>query len=107
MGKGATPLPRPSRGDAHRRPCRPPAPGLHRFQRRLARRLIDNESHDEVGNTDDRIARRGRCQPLANPGWPAFDLARYPEKTRGGATAHDITDLPIPAYGAVVVVRWD
>jgi hypothetical protein len=27
--------------------------------------------------------------------------------TRPDVTAHDLTDVPIPPYGAVVLVRWD
>lgn len=53
------------------------------------------------------IGVRGRYQELANTSWPAFNLAGYPEKTRGGETAHEISDVPIPSYGAVVLVRWD
>ena len=53
------------------------------------------------------VGIRGRYQELANTSWPAFNLGGYPEKTRGGQTAHDISDLPIPSYGAVVLVRWD
>ena len=49
----------------------------------------------------------GRYQELANTSWPAFNLGGYPEKTRGGWTAHQIHDVPIPAYGAVILVRWD
>jgi len=48
-----------------------------------------------------------RYQELANTSWPAFNLGGYPEKIRGGGTAHDINDVPIPSYGAVVLVRWD
>jgi 1,4-alpha-glucan branching enzyme len=53
------------------------------------------------------IGVRGRYQELANTSWPAFNLGGYPEKTRGGGTAHDISDVPIPSYGAVALVRWD
>ena len=50
---------------------------------------------------------RGRYQELANTGWPAFNLGGYPERSRGGEQAYEITDVAIPAYGAVVLVRWD
>jgi 1,4-alpha-glucan branching enzyme len=53
------------------------------------------------------IGVRGRYQELANTSWPAFNLGNYPEKSRGGDTGHDITSVSIPAYGAVVLVRWD
>jgi 1,4-alpha-glucan branching enzyme len=51
------------------------------------------------------IGIRGRYQELANTSWPLFNLGGYPEKTRGGETEHDISDVPIPAYGAIVLVR--
>ena len=61
------------------------------------------------GGSWDRydIGVRGRYQELANTSWPAFNLGGYPEKTRGGGAAHDLGDVPIPSYGAVVLVRWD
>jgi 1,4-alpha-glucan branching enzyme len=49
----------------------------------------------------------GRYQELANTSWPAFNLSASPEKTRGGDTAHQINGVSIPAYGAVILVRWD
>jgi 1,4-alpha-glucan branching enzyme len=49
----------------------------------------------------------GRYQELANTSWPAFSLGASPEKTRGGDTAHHINGVHIPAYGAVVLVRWE
>ena len=53
------------------------------------------------------VGVRGRYQELANTSWPAFNLGGYPERSRGGEAAHEITDVPVPAYGAVVLVRWD
>jgi 1,4-alpha-glucan branching enzyme len=53
------------------------------------------------------VGVRGRYQELANTSWPAFNLGNYTERTRGGDRAFDIVDLPIPAWGAVVLVRWD
>ncbi|NGZ96717.1 MAG: 1,4-alpha-glucan branching protein [Nitrospira sp. WS110] len=49
----------------------------------------------------------GRYQELANTSWPAFNLGASSEKSRGGDTAHHINGVHIPAYGAVVLVRWD
>ena len=49
----------------------------------------------------------GRYQELANTSWPVFNLGASHEKTRGGDIAHDIGGVHIPAYGAVVLVRWD
>jgi 1,4-alpha-glucan branching enzyme len=61
------------------------------------------------GSSWDRydVGVRGLYQELANTSWPAFNLGSYPERTRGGERAFDITDVPIPAYGVVVLVRWD
>jgi 1,4-alpha-glucan branching enzyme len=53
------------------------------------------------------VGVQGRYQELANTSWPAFNLGNYTERTRGGDRAFDITDVPLPAYGAVVLVRWD
>jgi 1,4-alpha-glucan branching enzyme len=53
------------------------------------------------------VGVRGRYQELANTSWPAFNLGGYPERSRGGERAHEATDIAIPAYGAVVLVRWD
>ena len=53
------------------------------------------------------VGVRGRYQELANTSWSAFNLGGYPERSRGGEAAHEITDIPVPAYGAVVLVRWD
>ena len=47
-----------------------------------------------------------RAGSIGQP-WPAFNLGGYPERSRGGEVAHEITDVPVPAYGAVVLVRWD
>src|SRR5690606_10160909 len=43
----------------------------------------------------------GRFQELANTSWPAFNFGGYVERTRGGDHAHDITQVPVPAYGVV------
>jgi 1,4-alpha-glucan branching enzyme len=61
------------------------------------------------GGSWDRydVGVRGRYQELANTSWPAFNLGGHAERTRGGEGAHDIADVPVPAYGAVVLVRWD
>src|SRR3984893_376130 len=52
------------------------------------------------------VGVRGRYQELANTSWPAFNLGNYTERTRGGDRSFDISDVPVPAYGAVVLVRW-
>jgi 1,4-alpha-glucan branching enzyme len=61
-----------------------------------------------------RTGVRGRYQELANTSWPAFNLGNYAfnlgnytERTRGSDRAFDIRDVPVPAFGAVVLVRWD
>ena len=51
------------------------------------------------------IGVRGRYRELANTSWPLFNVGGYPEKTRGGWHAHEISDVPIPAYGTVVLLR--
>jgi 1,4-alpha-glucan branching enzyme len=53
------------------------------------------------------VGVRGRYQEIANTSWPFFNLGNYPERTRGGDRAYDIVDVAIPAYAAVVFVRWD
>ena len=53
------------------------------------------------------VGVRGKYQELANTSWPVFNLGNYPERTRGGDRAYDIVDVLVPAYGAVVLVRWD
>ena len=47
----------------------------------------------------------GRYRELANSSWPAFNLGGSVERTRGGNSAHDINDVPVPAYGAVILKR--
>ena len=61
------------------------------------------------GNSWDRynVGVQGKYQELANTSWPSFNLGGYQERTRGGDAAHDITEVPVPSYGAVVLVRWD
>jgi 1,4-alpha-glucan branching enzyme len=49
----------------------------------------------------------GRYIELANTSWPIYNLNNYPFRSRGGEQAHDISDLHIPAYGAVVLKRVD
>jgi 1,4-alpha-glucan branching enzyme len=43
------------------------------------------------------VGVRGRYQERANTSYPAFSLGGYPERTRGGEVAHEITDVPVPA----------
>jgi 1,4-alpha-glucan branching enzyme len=61
------------------------------------------------GNSWDRyrVGVTGHYRELANTSWPAFNLGGYTERTRGGDQAHQIDDVPIPAYGAVVLKRED
>jgi 1,4-alpha-glucan branching enzyme len=47
----------------------------------------------------------GRYRELANTSWPAFNLGGYTERTRGGDAAHNIDQVPIPAYGAAILKR--
>ncbi len=49
----------------------------------------------------------GLYQELANTSWPAFNLGRYPVKSHGDWPAYQMNTVHIPAYGAVVLVRWD
>jgi 1,4-alpha-glucan branching enzyme len=49
----------------------------------------------------------GRYRELANTSWPAFNVNGAPERTRGGEAAHDLTEVPVPPYGAVVLRRDD
>lgn len=53
------------------------------------------------------IGVRGTYQELANTSWPAFNVGGVTERTRGGNSANYIESVPVPAYGAVVLVRWD
>ena len=50
------------------------------------------------------VGVRGRYRELANTSWPAFNVGGYPERSRGDQP-HQITDVPIPPYGAVVLQR--
>lgn len=54
-----------------------------------------------------RVGVSGRYRELANTSWPEFNLGGYVKRTRGAAQAQWIDDLPIPAYGAVVLKRED
>lgn len=49
----------------------------------------------------------GRYRELANTSWPAFNLGGYEERTRRGDQAHEIHEVPVPAYGAVILRRED
>ncbi|TAA41752.1 alpha-amylase family glycosyl hydrolase [Corallincola spongiicola] len=48
----------------------------------------------------------GYYKELANTSWPAFNIWDFTEATRHGDQHHDIQDLHIPAYGAVVLERY-
>jgi 1,4-alpha-glucan branching enzyme len=50
----------------------------------------------------------GFYQEIANTSWPQFRLDyNRPEVSRKGYFPYYIDKVPIPAYGAVVLVRWD
>jgi 1,4-alpha-glucan branching enzyme len=59
------------------------------------------------GNSWQRynVGRSGRYREVANTSWPAFNLGGHVERTRGGDDAHQISDVPLPAYGVVVLRR--
>ena len=52
-----------------------------------------------------RVGVSGRYRELANTSWPEFNLGGYATRTRGREQAQWIDDIPIPAYGAVVLKR--
>jgi len=52
-----------------------------------------------------RVGVSGRYRELANTSWPEFNLGGYAARTRGRDQAQWIDDIPIPAYGAVVLKR--
>jgi len=47
----------------------------------------------------------GKYREIANTSWPAYNLGGYAERTRHGDHAHQITDVPVPAYGVVILKR--
>jgi len=47
----------------------------------------------------------GRYRELANTSWPAYNLGGYQERTRHGDQAQQIDEVPVPAYGVVVLRR--
>lgn len=61
------------------------------------------------GNSWDsyNVGVSGKYRELANTSWPEFNLGGYAERSRGGASAQSITEVPIPAYGAVILKRED
>lgn len=80
--------------------------GVVAFTRDQGRYLIVlNFKASSWGSYD--VAVSGRYRELANTSWPAFNLGGYPERTRGGDQAHQIQEVPIPAYGAVILQRED
>ncbi len=52
-----------------------------------------------------RVGVTGRYREIANTSWPQFNLGGYPLRTRGGDRSFSIQDVPVPAYGAVVLRR--
>jgi 1,4-alpha-glucan branching enzyme len=59
------------------------------------------------GNSWQRynVGVSGRYRELANSSWPVFNLGGYPERTRGGDQAFQVDEVPVPAYGVVVLRR--
>ena len=51
------------------------------------------------------VGINGEYREIANSSWPAFNLGGVPERTRGGGEAFQITEVPVPAYGVVVLKR--
>lgn len=60
------------------------------------------------GNTylDYNVGVSGLYKELANTSWPVFNLFGFPEATRGGNWHHDISTVPVPAFGAVILERY-
>jgi 1,4-alpha-glucan branching enzyme len=52
-----------------------------------------------------KVGVSGRYRELANTSWPEFNIGGYIKRSRGGEQAQWIDDLPIPAYGAIVLKR--
>jgi 1,4-alpha-glucan branching enzyme len=56
---------------------------------------------------DYDVGVSGRYRELANTSWPSFNIGGVPFASRGGENAHDINNVHIPAYGAVILMRDD
>ena len=65
--------------------------------------VVMNFKHNSWANYN--IGVSGRYKEIANTSWPAFNLGGYAERTRHGDQSHDINEVPIPAYGAVIFKR--
>ncbi len=52
------------------------------------------------------VGLSGLYKEIANTSWPAFNIWDTQEATRHGDQHHQIHDLHIPAYGAVVLERY-
>ncbi|GGA63132.1 1,4-alpha-glucan branching enzyme [Neiella marina] len=48
----------------------------------------------------------GFYKELANTSWPAFNIWDFTEASRHGDEHHQISDVHIPAYGAVILERY-
>ena len=65
--------------------------------------VVMNFKHNSWANYN--IGVSGRYKEIANTSWPAYNLGGYAERTRHGDQSHDINEVPIPAYGAVIFKR--
>jgi 1,4-alpha-glucan branching enzyme len=61
------------------------------------------------GNSWNRynVGVEGKYREVANTSWPAFNFGGYPERTRGGGSAFQIEEVPVPPFGVVVLKRED
>jgi len=51
------------------------------------------------------IGVSGNYREIANTSWAAYNLGGVPEASRGGVQAFNISNVHIPAYGAVVLMK--
>ena len=52
------------------------------------------------------VAISGFYKELANTSWPQFNLSGQQEVSRQGYQHHNINEVPIPAYGVVVLEKY-
>jgi 1,4-alpha-glucan branching enzyme len=65
--------------------------------------VVMNFKHNSWENYNVGVS--GRYKEIANTSWPAFNLGGQAERTRRGDQAYDIHEVPVPAYGAVILKR--